>query len=150
MKYLKLYENYWGTIGAGIVPFCKTTKKFLIGFRSAYVYEPHTWGGFGGKLDIDEGIEEAIEEAAVRELEEETRYDGEIKLLKGFIFTDPKAGFEYHNFIGLVIDEFKPILNWENEKAVWMTYKELIELPKKHFGLQRFLNESKEMFESLI
>lgn len=145
MRYLKIFEQYWGSIGAGIVPVCIKTKKFLIGLRSSYVLEPHTWGGFGGKLDIDEGVDEAIEEAAIRELKEETRYNGEIQLIKGYVFKD--KNFEYHNFIGEVEEEFKPILNWENDRAVWMTYDELLELPNKHFGLIKFLNESKDLFE---
>jgi 8-oxo-dGTP pyrophosphatase MutT (NUDIX family) len=74
MRYLKVFETYWGTIGAGIVPFCVNTKRFLIGLRSGYVMEPHTYGGFGGKLDIDEGVDETIEIAAKRELSEETGY----------------------------------------------------------------------------
>jgi 8-oxo-dGTP pyrophosphatase MutT (NUDIX family) len=145
LKYLKIFESYWGTIGAGIVPFCKTTKRFLIGLRSAYVLEPHTWGGFGGKLDIDEGVDEAIEEAACRELEEETRYSGNIELIKGFVFKD--TNFEYHNFIGIVDEEFRPILNWENDETKWLTYQELLNLPRKHFGLERFLKESEELFK---
>jgi 8-oxo-dGTP pyrophosphatase MutT (NUDIX family) len=148
MRYLKIFESYWGTIGAGIVPFCVNTKRFLIGLRSGYVMEPHTYGGFGGKLDIDEGVDETIEIAAKRELSEETGYYEEIELLKGYIFKD--NNFEYHNFIGIVDEEFKPRLNWENDKAIWITYQELLELDRKHFGLERFLKESKDLFESLL
>ena len=148
MRYLRLFESYWGTIGAGIVPFCKTTKRFLVGHRSAYVLEPHTWGGFGGKLDIDEGVDEAIEEAAVRELEEETRYSGNIELIKGFVFKD--KNFEYHNFIGIVDEEFTARLNWENDESKWITYQELLSLPRKHFGLDRFLKESEVLFKEIV
>jgi len=147
MKYLKMFESYWGTIGAGIVPFCKTTKRFLVGFRSAYVLEPHTWSGFGGKLDIDDGVDEEIDEAAIRELEEETCYSGNIELIKGFVFKD--KNFEYHNFIGIVDEEFKPILNWENEDYKWLSYHELLNLEKKHFGLDVFLKESKKLFKGV-
>jgi len=148
MKYLLTFENIrWGTIGAGIVPFCETSKRFLIGLRSKYVMEGLTWGGFGGKLDIDEGVDESIEIAAKREFEEETGYNGEVNLIKGFIFRE--RSFEYHNFIGIVNDEFRPILNWENDEARWMTYDELLRLRTKHFGLERFLKESKDLFENL-
>ena len=148
MRYLLTFENIrWGTIGAGIVPFCKETNKFLVGLRSEEVLEPHTWGGFGGKLDIDEGVDETIKEAAKRELEEETGYSGSIELIKGFIFKE--RNFEYHNYIGIVDKEFEPILNWENDEARWLTYEELLRLNNKHFGLKRFLKESKEIFENL-
>ena len=42
----KIYETlYWGTAAAGIIPFCRSTKRFLIGLRSSEVYEPCTWVG---------------------------------------------------------------------------------------------------------
>jgi 8-oxo-dGTP pyrophosphatase MutT (NUDIX family) len=148
MKYLLIFENLrCVNIGAGIIPFCEKTKRFLLGFRSCYVLEPNTYGGFGGKLDIDEGIDETIEMAAKRELEEETGFSGNIKLIKGFVFKE--INFEYHNYIGLVSEEFHPVLNWENDESRWMTYDELLRLRSKHFGLDRFLNESKEIFEKL-
>jgi 8-oxo-dGTP pyrophosphatase MutT (NUDIX family) len=105
-------------------------------------------GVFGGKLDIDEGVDEAIEEAAKRELKEETGYFGSIELIKGFIFKE--NNFEYHNYIGIVDKEFQPILNWENEDARWLTYEQLLRLNNKHFGLKRFLKESKLIFENLV
>lgn len=148
MRYLLTFENMrWSSIGAGIVPFCEKTKRFLVGLRSEDVLEPHTWGGFGGKLDIDEGIDETISTAAKRELVEETGFSGNIELIKGFIFKE--RNFEYHNYIGLVSEEFQPVLNWENDEARWMTYDELLRLRPKHFGLERFLQESKLIFEKL-
>jgi 8-oxo-dGTP pyrophosphatase MutT (NUDIX family) len=148
MKYLLTFENLrCGNIGAGIIPFCEKTKRFLLGLRSGYVLEPNTYGGFGGKLDIDEGVYETIEMAAKRELEEETGFNGDIELIKGFIFKE--RNFEYHNYIGVVSEEFQPVLNWENDESRWMTYDELLRLRPKHFGLDRFLKESKEIFEKL-
>jgi len=145
MKYILTFENIrWGSIGAGIVPFCEKTKRFLVGLRSEGVLEPHTWNGFGGKLDIDEGVDETIEIAAKRELEEETGFNDNIELIKGYIFKE--KSFEYHNYIGIVKEEFKPILNWENDDASWMTYEELLKLRKKHFGLDIFLQKSKLIF----
>ena len=149
MKYIKTFEQiYWGTAGAGILPFCTTTKRFLVGFRSIDVMEPHTYGTFGGKLDVDDVNEDTIQEAAIRELQEETEYYDNIDLIKGYVFKD--KNFEYHNYIGKVDIEFKPILNWENDKAIWITYDELLNLKPKHFGLAKFLNESKMLFENLI
>lgn len=143
-------EAYWGSIAAGIVPYCNKTKRFLVGLRSGDVMEPNTWGGFGGKLDVDEGIDESIQEAAIRELGEETGYSGSIRLIKGFVYRDDAHNFQYHNFIGVVFDEFDPHLNWENDDAVWLTYSMLLRLPDKHFGLSRFMKESKSLFEGLV
>ena len=142
-------EGYWGSIAAGIVPYCDRTKRFLVGLRSGNVMEPHTWGGFGGKLDVDEGVDESIQEAAIRELSEETGYVGSIRLVKGFVFRDDAHDFQYHNFIGVVSDEFDSHLNWENDDALWLTYDKLLNLPDKHFGLNRFIKESRSLFQSL-
>lgn len=146
--FIEVSNIYFGTIGAGIVPFCKKTKKFLVGLRSNRVLEPNTWGGFGGKLDVNNEVQEEIEKAAIRELEEETGYSGEIKLQKGFVFKDDN--FEYHNFIGIVEEEFDVKLNWENTSYKWLTYNELKTLQRKHFGLARFLSESESLFEKVL
>ena len=157
LKYLKAFNEhhiqtngrtFWGSIGAGILPICKKTKRILVGLRSEYVLEPNTWGSFGGKLDIDEGVEETIREGAIRELEEELRYNGHIELIDAFIFRS--GSFEYHNFFGIVDEEFEPILDWENSDAKWMTIEELYQHPKKHFGLISLLKESGDLLEKII
>lgn len=81
-------KQYWGTIGAGILPICLKTNRILLDLRSPYVNSPGIWNLFGGKLDIDEGVDESIQIAALRELEEETGYHGEIKLIPSYIFRD--------------------------------------------------------------
>lgn len=157
MKYLKNFNEhhiqtngqiFWGNIGAGILPICKNTKRILVGLRSSEVLEPNTWGTFGGKLDIDEGIEESIREGAIRELEEELGYKGNIDLIDAFIFRS--GSFEYHNFFGIVDEEFEYSLDWENDDAKWMTVEELYQLPNKHFGLISLLNESGDLLEKIL
>lgn len=151
MKYIltfSLFESrHYGNMGSGILPYCDETKRFLVGLRSQECYEPHTWGLFGGKSDDDDADEIAIQQSAIRELEEETKYDGDIKLLKGVVFKD--NNFEYHNYVGIVSEEFEPILNWENDKAKWITYEQLLKLTGKHFGLKYFLDNSKNLFSKL-
>ena len=123
--------DFWGNIGAGILPISKKTGRFLVAFRSKYVNEANTWGIFGGKLDENE---KDIQTVALREFEEETGYEGNIRLIPSYIFeTD---GFKYHNFIGIIDDEFDPELNWETESVKWVNFKELMELYPKHFGLK--------------
>jgi len=153
MRYLKSFnehynQGYWGNIGGGVVLFCTSTRRFLIGFRSDNVMEPNLcWGTFGGKLDVDEGVDETIEEAVLREVEEETGYKGNTNLIKGYIFRDSKKNFEYHNYIGIINTEFKPILNWENDDARWVTLDELYNIRPKHPGLDKFIKESRHLFE---
>jgi 8-oxo-dGTP pyrophosphatase MutT (NUDIX family) len=158
MKYLKLFEEteYWGKKGAGILPICKETKTLLVPFRSSNVLEPHTWGVWGGKIDLGEedeyertlSIDASVEEAAKREFVEESEYDGEIKLIPAYVYRD--GSFAYHNFFGLVDYEFEPVLNWETEDYRWMTYEELLALPRKHFGLVALLKNSSKELEALL
>jgi 8-oxo-dGTP pyrophosphatase MutT (NUDIX family) len=158
MKYLKLFEEaeYWGKKGAGILPICKETKRLLVPFRSGYVLEPNTWGVWGGKIDLGEedeyertlSVDASVEAAAKREFVEESEYDGEIKLIPAYVYRD--CSFAYHNFFGLVDYEFEPVLNWETERFKWMTYEELLALPRKHFGLVALLKNSSKELEALL
>lgn len=155
MRHLQLFEGflfereYWGTIGAGILPVCRTTGRVLVGLRSRQVMEPNTWGTFGGKLDIDEGIDESIKEAALREMEEELGFFDHINLVNAYVYND-NSRFSYHNFFGVVEREFEPQLNWEHAKAVWMTIEQLLELPGQHYGLKALLENSGELLRSLV
>ena len=149
-KFTNILEKdtkYWGKEAAGILTLCTKTKRFLIALRSPYVMEPETYGIFGGKLDENEHDPKKV---ALRELQEETEYYGEIHLKKAYVFEDKKVGFKYHNFIGLVPEEFEAELNWENTKAIWMTFEELEKLKNKHFGLVELLHNSKDLILDLI
>ena len=135
-------RDYWGSIGAGVLPICPKTKRILISFRSAYVFEPHTYGTIGGKLDYDEEKND-LSSVALREFQEETGYSGNIKLIPAYIFRD--KNFEYHNFIGVVNDEFNAKIDWETERFEWITFDELIKLSPKHFGLKKLLIDSNSL-----
>jgi len=133
----------WGNIGAGILPYCKKTKRFLLAFRSSYVLEPHTWGIWGGKIEDNEDVEES----AIREFNEETGCNKPIELIPSYIYKE--RGFTYHNFIGLIEDEFDPELDWENERGLvetedykWVTLNELLKIKPKHFGLEKLLDNN--------
>lgn len=133
-------KNFWGNLGAGVLPICKKTGKILVSYRSKYVNEPHTWGIFGGKLD--EGFDKNIQEVAKREFIEETGYNGKIQLIPAYVYNT--EGFEYHNFIGLVDHEFVPELDWETEKIKWVDFEEFIKLYPKHFGLKALIKNDLE------
>jgi 8-oxo-dGTP pyrophosphatase MutT (NUDIX family) len=137
LSYLK-ESGYWGKGGAGILPLCSETKRFLIPFRSSKVKEPHTWGVWGGKIEDHEFND--IEKAALREFKEETRCTKPMVLKPLYVFKD--GTFEYHNFLGILEEEFTPILNRETNKAEWMDFYDLIALERKHFGLAALLKHS--------
>lgn len=76
--------------------------------RSSYVNEPNTYGVIGGKVDSED---RNLEKAVKREFEEETQYTGKLKLFKAAIFSPPGVRFKYHNYIGLIKDEFEATPN---------------------------------------
>jgi 8-oxo-dGTP pyrophosphatase MutT (NUDIX family) len=133
--------DFWGNVGAGILPISKKTGRILIALRSDEVNEPGTWGIFGGR--IDDPNNETPEEAAKRELYEESGHkDILLKMIPSYIYEIP--GFKYYNFIGIVKNEFNPILDWETEDYKWVTFDELNKIRPKHFGLEALLKNSFE------
>ena len=137
-------ESFWGNLAAGVLPYCEKTQRVLLNYRSEYVNEPHTWGIWGGKLDGDEDIKDAV----IREFYEESNFNDDIKLIDAFIFKSG-GGFEYYNFIGIIENEFTPELDWESENFKWVTIEELYEQDNLHFGLETLLKESKNIIENL-
>ena len=154
IKFLKENEpsHFWGSVGAGVLPVCPTTGRALISFRSAYVQEPNTWGVWGGKLDLENGdeTEDDVEIAARREFREETGFSGQLRLIPAYVFRAKGGNFVYHNFIGIVSEEFEPELDWETEDFRWMTWDELNKLNRKHFGLVELLRNDSEAIERYL
>jgi 8-oxo-dGTP pyrophosphatase MutT (NUDIX family) len=158
MNKIPLFErDYFGKVGAGILPICKSTGRVLIGLRSEDVNEPFTYGAFGGKVSDPDDEEadyegeitpELILHTAKIELMQETGFDGDIELIKAYVFKS--AEFEYHNFFGIVEEEFEPVLNWENDIAEWVTLSQLQALRPKHFGLKSLLLHSGNTLKKLL
>lgn len=145
------YDNdsgkpFWGNIGAGVLVYCSSTGRFLVDHRSEFVNEPDTYNVFGGKLDEYEN--ESIVDAVHREFDEETQYSGDIKLIPAYVFKT--KGFEYHNFIGVINEEFEPIASWESQGHLWLTWEELQELQPKHFGLKGLLKNSESLIKKTM
>jgi len=125
--------SYWGNAGAGILLQAADTGRVMLVLRSGYVNEPFTWGLPGGR--VDEG--EAPLPAALRELSEETGYDGpflDIDLLH--VYQD--GAFRFFNYRAVVPEEIEPALDWESIDYGWF---ERDELPSPlHFGLQHLVD----------
>jgi len=141
----QILKEYYGSLGAGILPICTTTNRILVGLRSSNVNSPNTWGTFGGKV---EGDDNNLKDVALREFQEEAGYSGPIKLIPAYVFRDGE--FTYHNFIGLVEKEFTPSLDWETDEAIWFTFEEVLNIPNKHFGLELLLNNSFNIIKKYV
>lgn len=124
--------GFWGRRAAGCIFYCENTKRFLFSHRSRYVQEPNTWGTWGGACDADETPKEGV----VREIREECKYNGPLRLKKIHVFKH-SSGFEYHTFLAIVSKEFEPELDWENQGYAWV---EKGEWPKPlHPGVKNIL-----------
>lgn len=127
-------SGYWGKQAGGVLILCTTTRRFLIAQRSAEVEEPLTWGTIGGAVDEAENVVKAVE----RELREETKYRGALKLVPLLLFKD--KAFRYHNFLGLVDEEFTAKVDWETHSFQWFDWGKF---PRPlHFGLVTLMRDA--------
>lgn len=126
--------------GAGVIPYCSTTNRYLLNLRSKSVNQPLTWSGWGG--EAEEG--EALVDCAEREFREESGYNKDVKLIRCYTYS--KSYLVYINYMCILEDEFKPVLSWESEDGKWFSLSEINTLRNKHFGLISLLN-SREFFD---
>ena len=99
---------------AGVLVRSRETSQFLLLKRGEGTSEPHTWGCAGGGSEKGE----TPKETALRELREETCFNGEVSNVKHlYIHREPE--FAYFNFVGEVRREFHPVLDWEHSDWVW-------------------------------
>jgi len=98
---------------AGICCVARTTGRMLLLRRSAEVASPHLWGFPGGRIDPGEGALQA----AVRELCEETGYEGRLRVLGHQPYKHRERTF--HCFICEVPSQFRVRLNWEHTDFGW-------------------------------
>jgi len=135
-------REYWGRAGAGVLPYCPDTGRFLLAFRSAYVNEPHTWGIWGGAVDPGE----SPEDAACREVREEMGITAEPDDLQQlYVYRD--GSFTYVSYLLAVDEEFEPSLDWETEGFRWVPLDELVEMEDLHYGVKALLPALQEIGE---
>jgi 8-oxo-dGTP pyrophosphatase MutT (NUDIX family) len=129
----------WGNKGAGCLFVAAATKRIGFSLRSAYVYEPHTYATFGGKIERGE---EPLH-AALREAEEETGQEiAPIAIFPLMVFRE--KGFRYYNFLVVVPEEFDLFLDPDDEEPetddiVWVRFGAWPE--PLHFGTRALLQD---------
>jgi 8-oxo-dGTP pyrophosphatase MutT (NUDIX family) len=126
--------GFWGAQGAGCLFMSRKTGRFLVSHRSKHVEQPGTWGTWGGAIDPGEDPEEAVR----REAQEEAGYRGPIHAIPLYVFK--KGTFRYSNFLLIVDNEFKPVLDWETQGYRWCEFGDWP--TPMHFGLVSLLNDA--------
>lgn len=101
---------------AGVLVRAQDTNRYLVGFRSSRVDQPHTWSLIAGECDAGE----MPREAAVRELAEEAGYHGPVELDR--LCAEQFPGLSFTSFIGHVPIEFVPELDSETEAFRWCAF----------------------------
>lgn len=139
---------------AGVLPLCKYTKRFLIAKRGPKISLPNKWANWGG----GHGWYEDAKTTAVREFYEESGTRVPIKMIPSFV-DEHEDGFKYHNFIGIVDFEFKPLVNVvtvdgdiEVADYKWVTLQQLLKMPSNtiHFGIIQLLKKARKQIEEII
>jgi 8-oxo-dGTP pyrophosphatase MutT (NUDIX family) len=156
MRRLKTYEAYEslgqsflrsikkeilfiGETASGVLIIAKDTKRVLLVLRE----DCSEWGIISGKSEPGEDFEDTI----IRELKEETCYQGNIRLIESHLYK--KDMFKFQNYIGIVSTEFTPILNEENIDYKWVNIESLYEINTMHFGLKSLLeNAHNQIFKT--
>jgi 8-oxo-dGTP pyrophosphatase MutT (NUDIX family) len=148
-------DQYWageGNAASGILPVCPSSRSVCLAWRSADVNVGNCWGTIGGA--VQEGKTPA--ESAKAEIGEEVGYHGGINLIPAYVFTD--RGFTYHNFIGVVPQEF-PFApgkhGWETDHIAWVPYDDVVDDMSKnpgdyHHGLIALFQNSKDKIEQAL
>ena len=139
-------------LGSGILAIASTTKNLCLSWRSSAIREGNCFGLIGGM--VKDGL--TVEEGALLEMKEEVGYTGNIKLYPAHVCRRHK--FEYHNFIGIVPEEFGfhplPEFAFETDFILWMSYDRVKKLVAEdssdfHPGLLEFLRESADLIQKL-
>lgn len=106
--------------GAGALFYCDDTGRFLLVKRSEAGDYPGTWCGLGGGIEKGETPEEAVR----REAYEEAQFPEDAPCDLRYIGCQESPDFKFHNYLGIVPEEFEPILNEEHTDHQWTSWNE--------------------------
>ncbi|MFZ1009224.1 MAG: NUDIX domain-containing protein [Candidatus Sulfotelmatobacter sp.] len=146
-------RNAGVVFASGILPVCRTTGRICLAWRSQFVGQGDCWGTLGGAAMPGQ----SLRDSAIRELREETGYDGEIELQPVFEFAE--GSLQYQNFIGSVPVEFtlSPSAehSWETVSLAWRQLGEWRQLMRAqphsfHPGVLRLFRHAEKLIASFV
>ena len=105
--------------GAGGCIVAKDTHRVLLQQRTMNGTYPRNWGFFGGKVEDNENVSQAL----LRELVEEIDISIEDDIVKIYPldqYHSRDGEFSYYSFVILVENEFIPSINHESGGYAWV------------------------------
>lgn len=109
------------TKAAGIIPIAADTGRILLNRRGPKLNDPFKLSCWGGYCALGE----TCEENAIREFGEESGYSGSIQLVKILIDQNPTKKVTFTTFVGVIPNEFDPILDDESDGYIWISSGQL-------------------------
>lgn len=121
-------------LAAGGLIVAADTKRILLLKRSKDVDHPFVWSELSGGMQTFESPVDTIE----REIKEELSYTGPLKCYEVDKSTNKHS--IYYSHIIVVLNEFKPVLQWEHSSYKWTTFDKLPQPlhPKLTIKLQKY------------
>lgn len=129
--------------GAGILFYAIKTRRFLLVKRSDEGDWSGTWACLGGGVERGE----SINEGALREAFEEGGFEGDVELIPLHISTQPR--FIYHNLLGIVDEEFDPVLNDEHTEYLWTTHDQFPKPLHPNFAAALASTEARYLLDAI-
>lgn len=129
--------------GAGALFYAEDTGRFLLLKRSMDSDDGGTWCSLGGGRDrLPSGEFESVPTTVRREAFEEGGFPMDAQCTLKFIDTfEHGDSFKFHNFIGMVPNEFTPELNDEHTAFQWAKWDDFPE--NMHSKMMEALNSKR-------
>ena len=116
-------EDPGGSPAAGVLLVAADTGRVLLLHRSWEVHEGGVWSIPGGTIKPGQTAFGAAREETVAETG--LPYAAQAGYLGEYVWHAPDSEFSYTTFVISVPTEFKPRLNWENNRSKWATFADL-------------------------
>jgi len=107
---------------AGACIIAKDTKRIILQQRDKFGSHPRNWGFWGGKVEDNENVSQALLREVCEELNIDIRKDV-IKIYPLDQYHSRNKDFSYYSFVILVKKEFIPKLNHESGGYAWTEHE---------------------------